>query len=181
MKETVMMEFDARVRLARRRLATRALWLSLSAWSCAAFADTPAEIAAKDEQVLFQVHAFGVQVYECKADEGGKMSWRFREPLAALSRDNKNVGKHYAGPTWEIDGSAIVGKAIANAPGEAPNDIPWLKLEVVDRHGDGPLKDVTAIQRINTQGGSFSGTCDKPGALHGEIYSADYVFLKKTP
>jgi hypothetical protein len=176
-----MIECQPRVYLAGRRPAMWVLLVSLSAWPCAASADTPAEIAAKDEQVLFQVHAFGVQVYECKADDAGKMSWQFREPLAALSRDNKNVGKHYAGPTWEIEGSAIVGKAIAHAPGETPNDIPWLKLEVVDHHGDGPLKDVTAIQRLNTQGGNYSGDCDKPGALHGEIYSADYVFLKKAP
>jgi hypothetical protein len=94
--------------------------------------------------------------------------------------DGKTVGRHYAGPTWEhSDGSAVVGKAAASVPGATPNDIPWLKLEVISRRGNGILSGVTTVQRINTQGGKFEGACDKAGATHSAPYSADYVFLRK--
>ena len=75
--------------------------------------------------------------------------------------------------------STIVGKTVGHAPGVGPKDIPWLKLEVSDRHGDGPLKDVATIQRINTKGGNLEGGCDKGGDFRAEPYAADYVFLRK--
>jgi hypothetical protein len=98
-------------------------------------------IAAKGETVVLQVHAAGAQIYECKADASGRAAWQFREPIASLFRDGKTVGRHYAGPTWEIDLGPIVGKGVGRAPGATTKDIPW-KLDVSDRHGDGPLKDV---------------------------------------
>jgi hypothetical protein len=49
----------------------------------------------------------------------------------------------------------------------------------LERRGAGPLKDVTAVQRINTKGGQAEGACEKAGELHSEPYSADYVFLRK--
>jgi len=53
------------------------------------------------------------------------------------------VGRHYVGPTWEhADGSAVVGKAVANSPGATADDVPWLKLQVIDRGGAGALADV---------------------------------------
>jgi hypothetical protein len=73
----------------------------------------------------------------------------------------------------------VVGKAIGNAPGAAPNDIPWLKLEVTSKRGSGILTSVTTVQRINTQGGKLDGACDKAGATRSAPYSADYVFLRK--
>ena len=144
-------------------------------------ADTPEAIAAKGETVVFALHAEGAQIYECKADAAGHLAWQFREPIATLLRDGKTVGRHYAGPSWESEGSVIVGKAVANAPGAGPKDIAWLKLGVADRHGDGPLKEVTTVQRINTRGGGFDGACTTSGELHAEPYSADYVFLRKEP
>jgi len=41
------------------------------------------------------------------------------------------------------------------------------------------LQNVATVQRINTHGGNFAGTCDRAGDLHAEPYSADYVFLRK--
>ena len=39
--------------------------------------------------------------------------------------DGKTVGRHYAGPSWEhSDGSAVVGKAVGNAPGATPMTFP---------------------------------------------------------
>ena len=129
---------------------------------------------------MLTVHAEGAQVYECKAGTDGKLAWAFREPIATLMADGKTVGRHYAGPNWEhVDGSAVVGKAIGNAPGATPNDIPWLKLEVVSQRGSGILARVTTVQRINTQGGKLDGACDKAGATRSAPYSADYVFLRK--
>ena len=94
--------------------------------------------------------------------------------------DGKTVGRHYAGPNWEhIDGSAVVGKAAGNAPGATADDIPWLKLQVTASRGNGVLTGVTTVQRINTKGGKFDGTCDKAGNFKSAPYSADYVFLKK--
>ena len=115
---------------------------------------------------MLTLHAEGAQVYECKAGADGKLAWAFREPIATLLADGKTVGRHYAGPNWEHgDGSAVVGKAIGNAPGATANDIPWLKLEVTSRRGSGVLTPVTTVQRINTHGGKLEGSCDKAGAL----------------
>jgi hypothetical protein len=146
-------------------------------------ADLPPEIAANGEAVVLEVHAAGAQIYECKPDKDGRLIWQFREPIASLFRDGKTVGRHYAGPKWEIEGSIIVGKVTGRAPGATANDIPWLKLSVSDSLGDpdGPLEEVTAIQRIDTQGGNREGPCEKAGDLVAEPYAADYIFLRKTP
>ncbi len=144
-----------------------------------ASAEMPAEIAAPGETMVMTVHAEGAQVYECKAADG-KLAWAFREPTATLILDGKTVGRHYAGPNWDhMDGSGVTGKVVGKAPGMTANDIPWLKLEVVARRGDGMLAAVTTVQRINTSGGMMSGACDMAGAFRSAPYSADYVFLGK--
>ncbi|HEY2617071.1 MAG TPA: DUF3455 domain-containing protein [Acetobacteraceae bacterium] len=141
-------------------------------------AELPDTIAAKGEVVVTQLHAEGAQIYECKADASGQLTWQFREPVASLFLNGATVGRHYAGPTWESGGSTVVGKAVGRAPGAESKDIPWLKLEVSEQHGDGPLKHVKTVQRINTKGGNADGKCQKSGELHAEPYSADYVFLR---
>ncbi len=143
-------------------------------------AELPAAIAAPGETVVVVLHAEGAQIYECKAGEDGKLGWAAREPIAALLLDGQTVGRHYVGPNWEhIDGSAVVGKLSARAPAPSANDIPWLKLEVTERRGNGVLSAVTTIQRINTHGGVPQGACETAGALTSVAYSCDYVFLKK--
>jgi hypothetical protein len=140
----------------------------------------PDAIAAPGETIVFTLHAEGAQIYECKAGDDGKLSWVFREPIATLLLDGKTVGRHYAGPNWEHnDGSAVAGKAVGNAPGARPNDIPWLKIEVTSHRGNGILSEVTTVQRINTRGGKVDGTCNRAGAFLNMPYSADYVFLRK--
>jgi Protein of unknown function (DUF3455) len=109
-----------------------------------------------------------------------KLTWVFREPIATLILDDKTVGRHYAGPTWEdVNGSAVTGKAIGNAPGATANDIPWLKLEVVNHRGVGTLADVSTVQRLDTHGGVLQGACDHAGDFPSVPYSATYVFLRK--
>jgi len=150
----------------------------------AAVADSvlPLSIAAlPDETIALKLHAVGMQLYECKPGADGKLVWTFTAPQATLTADGKVVGHHGAGPSWELDdGSAITGKAIANAPGTNANDIPWLKLEVASHTGSGKLSDVTSVQRINTVGGILKDSCDRQGAGRGMPYAADYVFLKKS-
>jgi hypothetical protein len=145
-----------------------------------ATAQVPDAIAAKGETPVLTVHAEGAQVYECKADAGGKLSWQFREPIATLMADGKTVGRHYAGPTWEhVDGSRAQGKPAGRAPGATAADVPWLKLDAVDPHGPGVLAGVVTIQRINTKGGQLEGACEAAGATRAAPYAADYVFLRK--
>ncbi|MBI3700030.1 MAG: DUF3455 domain-containing protein [Afipia sp.] len=140
----------------------------------------PDAIAASGEDIVLTLHAEGAQIYEWRPDASGEPGWVLREPTATLMLDGKTVGRHYAGPNWEHhDGSAIVGKAIANAPATTADDIPWLKIEVVSKCGSGVLSNVTAVQRINTIGGKPDKLHGKPGAFLNVPYSADYVFLKK--
>jgi Protein of unknown function (DUF3455) len=140
--------------------------------------------AAREGTELVTLHAEGAQLYECKADSGNKpqagaLTWQFREPVATLILDGKTVGRHYAGPAWDYyDGSGVTGKVTASTPGATSNDIPWLKLEVVDHRNSGILSDVTAVQRINTRGGLVQGSCERAGDFLSVPYSADYVFLR---
>jgi hypothetical protein len=151
-----------------------------SLMTAAAQTPLPEAVAAPGETTVLTLHAEGAQVYECKAASDGKPAWAFREPIATLLLEGKTVGRHYTGPNWEhIDSSAVVGKAVGNAPGATPNDIPWLKLTVTSGRGTGILSGVTTVQRINTVGGKLEGTCDKPGTYRNVPYSADYVFLRK--
>jgi hypothetical protein len=144
-----------------------------------ATAQVPNSIAAPGETVVLKVHGEGAQVYECKASPDAKLVWQFCEPIATLITDGSTVGRHYAGPNWELaDGSAIVGKVVGDAPGTEANDIPWLKLNVVAQRGNGTLTGVTTVQRINTQGGKLNGVCDQAGKLRAVPYAADYVFLR---
>jgi hypothetical protein len=116
-----------------------------------AAAEVPDAIAAPGEIPVTSVHAVRAQVYECQYNSAGKLVWQFREPVATLLIAGKTVGRHYAGPTWEMsDGSTVSAKALARAPGATANDIPLLKLEVTARHGSGKLGNVTTIQRLNT-------------------------------
>ncbi|MGY2377567.1 DUF3455 domain-containing protein [Pseudomonas sp. SDO524_S393] len=136
----------------------------------------PANGAAK--KVLMTVQASGVQVYTCAKDSNGQPAWQFREPLATLMINGKTVGRHFAGPTWQLDDrSAVVGKVIAQAPGDSAGDIALLRLNVVAHQGPGGLAQVVTVERLHTLGGVFSGSCAQLGDLHLEPYSADYRFL----
>jgi hypothetical protein len=145
-----------------------------------ACAEMPAAIAAPEAKMIATFHAEGAQIYECKTGSDSTLIWAFREPIATLILDGKTVGRHYAGPTWELaDGSAVVGKVVANAPGETADDIAWLKLDVVERRGSGTLAEAAVVQRINTHGGALHGACTQAGALRSVPYAADYIFLRK--
>jgi hypothetical protein len=138
----------------------------------------PDAVAEPSATVLHTLRGIGAQIYECKPDALGKLTWVFREPIAVLTDQGTTVGRHYAGPTWELaSGSAVVGVVAGSAPGVTPADIPLLKLIVISHRGSGAFDRVTEIQRLRTEGGMARGTCDKPGALQSLPYAADYVFL----
>lgn len=143
-------------------------------------AQLPAAIAAGGETVVAAFHAVGAQVYECKLSSANNLTWQFREPIAALILDGKTVGTHYAGPNWQhFDGSGVRAKTVSSVPGAAPDDVPWLKLEVTEQRGDGTLSRVSTVQRINTRGGAAQGPCETAGTFRSVPYSADYLFLRK--
>ena len=165
-----------------RKEATLVLLLLSTPLVSASAAETPLPeaLAAPGETVVLTAHAEGMQIYECKAGTDGKLAWAFREPVATLIAGDKIVGRHFAGPTWQLsDGSAVVGQVVASTPGATANDIAWLKLDVASRRGSGMLSNVTTVQRINTLGGKLDDACDRPGDSRSMPYTADYVFLRK--
>ena len=94
----------------------------------------------------------------------------------------QRVGQHFAGPSWQrVDGSRITGKVATNVPALTPDDIPWLRLVIASRSGDGALGGVAAVQRINTRGGALIGACPEGGGLSEVPYTADYIMLRAAP
>jgi hypothetical protein len=163
---------------------TTTMWKVLAATALigcthTAYADVPEAIAVHGQTRLASFHAQGAQVYECKTNASGVLAWQFREPIATLIENGQTVGRHYAGPSWELsDGSVITGKVAASSPGLTPNDIPLLKLDVTKRSGHGRIADVTTIQRVNTRGGVADGPCTAAGAFLSVPYAADYLFYR---
>jgi Protein of unknown function (DUF3455) len=159
---------------------TQIIALSLLLSVSTAAAEVPDGFATGDQILVATLHAEGAQIYECKADASGKLAWQFREPIATLLVDGKTVGRHYAGPSWELsNGNAVTAAVAARAPGATANDIPLLMLEVTSQRGIGQLTAATTIQRINTRGGQAQGPCERAGMFLNVPYSADYTFYKK--
>lgn len=165
---------------AKRITGGKIAGLSLAALASIALASAVRAqgLPPRTQPVITTLHAEGAQIYECKPNAANELTWQFREPLATLILDGKTVGRHYGGPSWELAGSGVlVGKVKVQSAGETKNDIPWLKLDVMERHGDSAFTKATSVERINTHGGVFTGSCDRAGVFHSEPYSADYVFL----
>jgi hypothetical protein len=154
--------------------------LTIALVSASASDEVPDAIAVPGETLVVRLHAEGAQVYDCKADASGKLTWQFREPIATLIENGKTVGRHYAGPHWELaDGSIVAAKAVGRAPGATAQDIPQLKLEATEHRGTGRLTGVTTVLRLDTKGGVAEGSCPSAGALLSVPYSADYAFYRK--
>ena len=137
----------------------------------------PAALAVgNDMQLILSTHAEGAQVYACAPD---KSEWVLKGPDAALfDAQGARIGKHYAGPSWELDdGSLITGELAAKDPGPDATAIPWLLLKVKSNNGKGLFAKVAAIQRIETVGGlAPKGAC-KPGDEVRSPYTATYRFF----
>ena len=144
-----------------------------------AIAAAPPGFGWTGQSVILAVHGVGAQIYACLPQAAGGNAWTFREPIASLLADGKTVGRHYAGPTWQLtQGGGVKGVVQASAPGATPADVPLLKLGVTEHIGDGPLSVATTILRLNTKGGVLDGPCETAGELRAAPYSADYLFLR---
>jgi len=131
-------------------------------------------------KLILHARAQGDQVYTCKQD-GTQYSWTLKAPDAQLFDENgKAIGRHFAGPSWQLnDSSTVVGKVAARFDPPDKDTIPWLLLTVADHSGNGLLNNVTHIQRLNTRGGKApTPGCD--GSHVGDEtrvpYTADYFF-----
>jgi hypothetical protein len=140
-------------------------------------------VPAGQTQTMFTA-AVGELTYECreKKDMAGSFEWAFVGPVAKLSsRNGEQIGKYYAGPTWESnDGSKVTGKQVAVAPGMA-GAIPLQLVKANPATGEGVMKGVSYIQRLNTKGGvapAMACGMDQKGQRQQVGYSADYVFYK---
>ena len=146
----------------------------------------PAQLAVPEgNRLAFQFHAEGVQIYTCQAS-AGSFAWVFTAPEADLfDRRGRQVGTHYAGPTWEAnDDSTIVGSKVAEAAVDA-SAIPWLLLKAKSNTGDGLMSNVSYVQRLSTVGGLVPATRPCAAANSGEVariaYSASYAFYTPKP
>jgi uncharacterized protein DUF3455 len=157
-------------------------------FACLALAAEAAQLpAAVDKNAIIATfHAEGAQIYQCKPDaskpagQGVALVWQFREPIASLLMDGQSVGRHYAGPSWElVDGGGVKGRTIRSTPAPGANDIPWLEVEVVGHLGKGALSEAVTVLRTNTKGGLAQGPCKTEGEYLSIPYSADYQFLRK--
>jgi hypothetical protein len=133
--------------------------------------------------IHLEVSAQGVQIYSCDgktADSGG---WVLQGPDAQLfGHQNKLLGKHYAGPTWEdLEGGKVVGVARVNMRAPIEGAVPWLLLDVKSREGAGVFTPARAIVRMQTTGGTApQDGCDGAHVFEERRvpYTAIYVFLK---
>ena len=141
--------------------------------------DLPPALAVPGGKILATVAAVGTQNYECVRVPKGQLAWSFREPAATFAMDGKPAGRHFAGPTWEFtDGSRLTARVVDKAAGKTANDLPWLKLAVVDRAKKGPASGTKWVLRIETEGGALAGQCPTEKERRAEPYKATYVFLK---
>src|ERR1700722_12100751 len=137
---------------------------------CAAAPPAPGPLRVPADQALIkQLHATGVQIYECQPakNDPSQFEWAFKAPEASLAtKGGRVVGKHYAGPSWESnDGSKVVGEVIGSRPSPTPNSIAWLLWKAKAPAGDGLFTHVQFIQRLNTVGGGVpAGGCRKDQA-----------------
>ena len=165
----------------------KVLPLIASLAAISAFAQVPAEVTPPaGNKAAMTLVGVGMLSYECKAvaDKPGTFAWTFAGPDAKLMDANKKeVGKYYAGPTWEsADGSKVTGKQLAVSPGAA-GSIPLQLVQAAPSTGKGAMSDVTYIQRLKTVGGVAPATPACAAANVGTKttvgYQADYVFFKK--
>jgi hypothetical protein len=141
----------------RLQYAMVALALAATA-SMAAAAYMPESVKAPAEEILsLQSKAIGVQIYTCRArkDDPYRYEWTFKAPEAELyDGSGKRIGRHYGGPTWELDdGSKVVGEVKRSDDGPDANAIAWLLLTAKSNSGTGVLGRTTNIQRVDTIGG----------------------------
>jgi Protein of unknown function (DUF3455) len=135
------------------------------------------------QTMLLSVAATGDQIYTCqaKADAPAQFAWTLKAPEARLmNAQGEQVGKHYGGPSWEMnDSSKVMGELSKKIDAPQADAIPWLLVQVKSHEGEGVLSQANWIQRVNTSGGKAPAVgCDRVHQ-NDEVrvgYSADYYF-----
>ena len=135
---------------------------------------------SEGNQLRLTLGADGVQIYRCAAEAAGPR-WAFQGPEALLfDAAGLQVGTHGAGPFWRLaDGGLIRGTVAGQHPAPQAGAIPWLRLSVNSREGQGALTAMTEIRRIVTLGGVAPASgCDAASVGHEARvrYSATYQF-----
>lgn len=134
------------------------------------------------QQPFLKVSATGVQIYSCKADNSGNFAWTLKAPEAFLfDHSGKQIGTHYAGPTWDSANSKVIAEVQARAESPDAGAIPWLLLKAKSTEGTGIFSQTSFIHRLATSGGRApQGGCDKDKADRETRigYTADYYFYK---
>jgi hypothetical protein len=151
--------------------------------------DIPASLSVPPSQgLLLTLTARGVQIYECRPTliDPGKFEWAFKAPEADLfSANGQKVGRHYAGPTWELaDGDKVVGKLKAKADSPGGKGVPWLLLDATAHSGTGVMSRVQSIQRVDTVGGNPPAEPAEKALAGNERrveYTATYRFYGAKP
>ncbi|HUM45865.1 MAG TPA: DUF3455 domain-containing protein [Chitinophagales bacterium] len=149
----------------------------------------PDTIAVPDgNKVIWHTYASGVQIYEVteSTTNPGQFVWTFVAPSATLYKKpdfTKQVGTHYAGPTWEATvgpakGKYVIGTKISSVTGDV-SAIPWLLLKAVPSTDPEYYSTVTYIQRLYTTGGlapATGATAENLGMQQSVPYTAAYYF-----
>jgi hypothetical protein len=146
-------------------------------------AEVPARIGAPAGSDLFlRLYAVGAQIYTCSPASAGGYGWTLKGPDARLyDAGCAQVGSHFAGPTWKLDGdgSEVVGKKLADSPGTG--GVSWLLLGATPKSKTGALAAATHIQRVATSGGlPPADTCSAAnvGREKAAPYTATYLFYR---
>lgn len=155
--------------------------MSAPAYAGPSTPEVPSELVPPAGNKVFLVaHAEGWQIYRC--DPGNV--WTLVAPSADLyAQNDKFIGTHYAGPTWQtLDGSLVTATKEKEVNVD-PTAINWLllkkKTSVAGTGGD-RLFGTTWIQRLNTVGGRApaASECDVVNETDRIAYEADYYFWK---
>lgn len=135
-----------------------------------------------NQELALQARAVGFQIYRCVArTDSPRFEWTLRAPEADLfDRAGNKIGRHYAGPTWELsDRSKVTGKIVAREDAPDTGAIPWLLLDARSNAETGLLARTSSIQRVNTAGGTPPRQpCDRAHS-NAEVrvpYAATYFF-----
>ena len=158
-----------------KRLAMIALVLAVACIARDSIAQS--EIGSIDvpphSRLLLRAIGSGDQVYGCV---NGR--WALTAPDAKLlNQDGSVIGRHFAGPTWELnDGSWVKGRAVAKQIAPDATAVPWLLLESVG--STGKLGTVRFIQRTETHGGNAPDSGCSQSAMRRVPYTATYSFYE---
>lgn len=163
------------------------MWLALAALAAGCASQVPDALQpTAGERLWLVTPATGVQIYECAAatDAPGQYRWVFKAPEAELlDRAGRKIGKHYAGPTWELDdGSKITGTVQARADAPDAAAIPWLRLAARSAPGNGALHGTTSILRLDTVGGTAPAAgcgATEVGKQARIAYQATYQYYRQ--